>query len=227
MSKKIIFTPEQIDTIIKLYVEELKGTPAIGELFNVHKAVINRTLKENGIVLDQSGRRNIGGKSEANKRYQAKNKDDIKIYHQEWSKENRDDLRKYHSTWRDNNRVKVRKWARDYERRKRSEDPKYRLSARTRTAVWQLLKERGVKKTNKTFELLDYTIEELMGHLEGLFTEGMNWDNYGEWHVDHKKPMTSFNFTSTDDAEFKECWSLNNLQPLWGPDNLSKGPRYL
>ena len=118
MSKKIIFTPEQIDTIIKLYVEELKGTPAIGELFNVHKAVINRTLKENGIVLDQSGRRNIGGKSEANKRYQAKNKDDIKIYHQEWSKENRDDLRKYHSTWRDNNRVKVRKWARDYEREK-------------------------------------------------------------------------------------------------------------
>ncbi len=66
-----------------------------------------------------------------------------------------------------------------------------------------------------------------MTHLEKQFTEGMNWDNYGEWHVDHKKPMTLFNFTSTDDHEFKLCWCLDNLQPLWELDNLSKGVRYL
>ena len=66
-----------------------------------------------------------------------------------------------------------------------------------------------------------------MSHLESKFTEGMTWDNYGEWHVDHKKPMTLFEFTSTDDEGFKECWALDNLQPLWGKDNLSKGTRYL
>ena len=66
-----------------------------------------------------------------------------------------------------------------------------------------------------------------MLHLESLFTDGMTWDNYGEWHVDHKKPMALFNFETVDDQEFKECWKLDNLQPLWGPDNLSKGPRYL
>ena len=75
--------------------------------------------------------------------------------------------------------------------------------------------------------MLGYTIEELMNHLEKQFTEGMTWDNYGEWHVDHKKPMALFGFTSTDDTGFKECWSLDNLQPLWGKDNLSKGTRYL
>ena len=55
----------------------------------------------------------------------------------------------------------------------------------------------------------------------------MTWDNYGEWHVDHKKPMTLFEFASTDDEGFKECWSLDNLQPLWEKDKLSKGVRYL
>jgi hypothetical protein len=55
----------------------------------------------------------------------------------------------------------------------------------------------------------------------------MTWDNYGEWHVDHKIPMTSFNFETTDDREFKLCWCLDNLQPLWGPDNLSKGTKLL
>jgi hypothetical protein len=66
-----------------------------------------------------------------------------------------------------------------------------------------------------------------MSHLEALFTEGMTWDNYGEWHVDHKIPMSSFQFETTDDREFKLCWCLDNLQPLWGPDNLSKGTQLL
>jgi hypothetical protein len=66
-----------------------------------------------------------------------------------------------------------------------------------------------------------------MQHLEKQFTEGMTWDNYGQWHVDHIRPMSSFNFTSLDDPEFKECWDLSNLQPLWETENLSKGSRYL
>ena len=55
----------------------------------------------------------------------------------------------------------------------------------------------------------------------------MGWDNYGEWHVDHIRPIASFNFESVDCAEFKECWSLDNLQPLWAFDNLSKGTKII
>ena len=106
-------------------------------------------------------------------------------------------------------------------------DPKYKLGPRTRTAVYTCLKERNVAKYRSTFDLLGYTLEELMIHLEKQFTEGMTWDNYGEWHVDHKIPMTSFNFETVEDREFKLCWCLDNLQPLWGPDNLSKGTKLL
>jgi len=227
MAKKIVFNEEEIKEIIRMYVEEKMGTPSIGEAFKVHKAVINRTLKENGIVMDQSGRRNIGGKSAADKRYVAKNKGKIKEYHKEWSNKNRVHLRKTHKSWRDSNKDHIDKYKRDYERNRRREDPKYRLGARTRTAVYTCLKERNVAKYRSTFDLLGYTLEELMIHLEKQFTEGMTWDNYGEWHVDHKIPMTSFNFETVEDREFKLCWCLDNLQPLWGPDNLSKGTKLL
>jgi hypothetical protein len=227
MSKKIVFNEEDTKEIIRMYVEEKMGTPSIGESFKVHKAVINRTLKENGIVMDQSGRRNIGGKSAADKRYVEKNKEKLSDYHKEWSKDNREHLRKTHSNWRELNKEHVDKYKRDYERNRRRIDPKYRLGARTRTAVYTCLKEANVAKYRSTFLLLGYSLEELMSHLEALFTEGMTWDNYGEWHVDHKIPMNSFNFETTEDREFKLCWCLDNLQPLWGAENLSKGAKLL
>ena len=227
MSKKIKLTKEQTLECLRMYNEDLLGSTTISEKMGFHKTIIIRTLKENGVVMGPSGRRNIGGKPAAAKRYFNKNKEELKKYHKNWSKNNRGDLLTYHAKWREENKKYVNEYKREYERKRRAEDPKYRLCVRTRTAVWQMLKERGIKKSNKTFDLLGYTIEELMTHLESLFTEGMTWDNYGEWHVDHIKPMTSFSFESVDDAGFKECWDLKNLQPLWWNDNLSKGPRYL
>jgi hypothetical protein len=227
MAKRIKFSEEEVKEIIRLYNEEKMGTPSIGKLYKVHKAVINRTLRENGVVMDQPGRRNIGGKSASDKRYAKKNKEKISEYHKEWSRDNRGRLRETHKKWRDSNKEHLDKYRRDYERNRRRIDPKYRLGVRTRTAVYTCLKERNVAKYRSTFELLGYTLEELMIHLEKQFTEGMTWDNYGEWHVDHKVPMTSFNFETTEDKEFKLCWSLENLQPLWGSDNLSKGTKIL
>ena len=212
MSRKIELTKEQIDNCLRMYNHELLGSTTISEKLGIHKTIIIRTLKENGVVLGPSGRRNIGGKSAADKKYRKKNKKE---------------LRDYHASWRKDNKEHINEYSRIYERTRRANDPKYRLCARTRTAVYTCLKERNVAKYRSTFQLLGYSIEELMDHLEKLFLDGMTWENYGEWHVDHKKPMTSFKFDSVDDPEFKECWKLDNLQPLWGADNLSKGPRYL
>jgi len=81
------------------------------------------------------------------------------------------------------------------------------------------------KKWIHIFDLVGYTIGELITHLESKFVEGMNWDNMGEWHIDHIYPESKFNYNSTSDSSFIECWSLNNLQPLWAKDNLSKGSK--
>ena len=91
-------------------------------------------------------------------------------------------------------------------------------------------------KNNTTFGLLPYTKEELILHLESLFDKpkwngyqwvddivDLSWDNIGEWHIDHIRPVASFNYDSTEHPDFKKCWALNNLQPLWAVDNMSKG----
>lgn len=70
--------------------------------------------------------------------------------------------------------------------------------------------------------LVGYSIAELRVHLERQFVDGMNWDAFdrGEIHIDHIVPQRDFDLR--DPAEFRSCWSLGNLRPLWAGDNLSK-----
>ena len=77
------------------------------------------------------------------------------------------------------------------------------------------------QKTDRTHNLLGYTADELKNHLENKFTCGMTWDRYGEWHVDHIKAVTSF----PQDTPMQVVNALNNLQPLWGPENIAKGKK--
>ena len=37
-----------------------------------------------------------------------------------------------------------------------------------------------------------------------------------------KNRQSDFAFTSPDDPDFKACWALTNLRPLWGDKNISK-----
>lgn len=75
------------------------------------------------------------------------------------------------------------------------------------------------------FDLLGFTRDELMANLERQFVKGMTWRNMGEWHIDHVVPKSSFEFTTAEDANFKRCWALTNLRPLWSEKNLSKGSK--
>ena len=70
--KKKEFTKEEIKEMIRLYNEEMLGTPSIGKIFNVGKKVINRILKENDVVMGPSGRKFKGGRQVAQKKYYTK-----------------------------------------------------------------------------------------------------------------------------------------------------------
>jgi hypothetical protein len=227
MAKKIIIPEEEIKEIIRLYTEELIGTPTLSKMFSYNKSIINRTLKEHGVNLDTPGRRYLGGKKVSDSKYYEKNKSSILKRTNKWSKDNRDYLRDYHTKWREKNKESLNKRKREYEKNKKELDPKYKLSSYTRTAIYTCLKERNIKKYSKTFNLLPYTLEDLMSHLEKQFSNGMSWPNYGEWHVDHITPMSSFDIKEEGDEEFVRCWSLKNLRPLWGEENLSKGNKIL
>jgi hypothetical protein len=227
--KKIILTKEQVDEIIRLYKDELLGSPTISEKLKIHKTIVLNTLRENGIKLGPSGRRFIGGREVSMKKYESKPevKERKKETHKKWLSENKDKWNEYIKEYREKNVDKIRKIKRDYERTRKANDPLYKLVANFRTAIWTVLKENNMDKYGHYFEILQYSPEQLSNHLENQFTEGMEWENYGEWHVDHKIPITAFNFQEIGDNEFMKCWSLDNLQPMWGDENIRKSNKII
>lgn len=138
-----------------------------------------------------------------------------------WQKENPEKIKIYNNRWRKKNLAKVN----IYLLNRRKTDIQYRLNSIISTAIRASL--RG-KKAGRKWELLaGYTLKDLIQHLEKLFDSKMNWDNYGNyWHIDHIKPKSLFHFNLAEDKEFKECWALENLQPLEKIANLKKGNHY-
>lgn len=64
---------------------------------------------------------------------------------------------------------------------------------------------------------------ELRAHIEAQFLPGMGWHNRHLWHVDHIRPLASFDLT---DAEQRRAANhYTNLRPLWAEDNLAKGAK--
>jgi hypothetical protein len=91
-----------------------------------------------------------------------------------------------------------------------------------RTLLTNSLKRLGKKKEGHTIDLLGYSSLELKNHLTSLFTEGMSWDNYGEWHIDHIKSVFEFdNNTSPSIVN-----ALSNLRPLWSTTRVINGVVY-
>ena len=79
-------------------------------------------------------------------------------------------------------------------------------------------------KSSKWEKYLGCNIKTAREHLESLFKPGMTWLNHGKWHIDHIRPVSSFNLTN--EKHIYECFYYKNLQPLWARENLSKGAKY-
>jgi hypothetical protein len=67
---------------------------------------------------------------------------------------------------------------------------------------------------------LGCSAKQFCAHLESQFTDGMSWENMRLWHIDHIKPLFTFDPHSPDDQA--EAWHYTNLRPLWAKDNLSR-----
>jgi hypothetical protein len=142
-----------------------------------------------------------------------------RLNNKRWYRQNKQNKLLKNKEWRQANGERVRCYHREYQREKRK-DPIYRLHQAISSGVRKVLK--GEKCRSKWEALLGFAVEDLKSHLQSKFKKGMSWDNYGSWTIDHIKPISHFSKT-----EFKECWSLANLQPLWASENFAKGNRYV
>ena len=110
-------------------------------------------------------------------------------------------------------------------------DPRFKIKRRIGGAMSDSLRRKTLGKNTKAGRhwetLVGYTVDDLMAHLESQFRDGMSWDNYGldGWTIDHILPVAIWSFETPDDPEFKQCWALCNLQPLWHELNQRKAAR--
>lgn len=138
--------------------------------------------------------------------------------------------------WRNNNKEKHCENSRNYYQKnkthanevmrkrrmeRRQSDPFYSLAQATRSLVSRAFKNKNYTKTSKTCAILGCSWDELTRHIESQFTNGMNWANRGQWHIDHIIPLAS---AQTPD-DLLRLNHYTNLQPLWALDNLKKGAR--
>lgn len=151
-----------------------------------------------------------------------------------WQKNNPEKAKAKRERWKAANpgveTINARKW------RERNPERLAETSARRRgrpeirvmKSISQRIRALLVGKEGKsTRTLVGYTGDELKAHLERQFLRGMSWDNYGDWHVDHILPLSSFPIKSIHDPEIKRAWALTNLRPIWAKDNRQKKDKIL
>jgi len=159
----------------------------------------------------------------------------LKCAKKQWERDNRENAIERQKRWLQRNPGYLKQYVRRpevksriyrYLKKLRQENPKFRLDFNMGVAIYQALRD---KKGGRHWEILvNYTLNDLIRHLEGQFDNKMNWENYGSyWHIDHIKPRSLFKYIYPDDKEFKKCWALENLQPLEKTDNLKKGNTFI
>jgi membrane-associated HD superfamily phosphohydrolase len=158
-------------------------------------------------------------KKQYNREYYKKWYADIKVNRRDYYQKRLKQTYKYSKQWSDKNRERVNcSLRKTYKKRK--ENYKNILNSRISSQVRQALK--GTKHCRKWEAILGYTRDQLVKHIEKQFKPGMMWENIGLWHIDHKIPIAAFNYETSEDIDFKKCWDLKNLQPMWAHDNMSK-----
>ncbi len=148
--------------------------------------------------------------------YNKEHKEDIAVRMKVWRKRNGKHLSEYSREWDKNHKEHVKERAGKYWKEKYSNDLSFRISHNLRCRL-----KAALRGSAGPLKELDCSMEELKLYLENQFQPGMSWENYGEWHIDHIMPLSSFDLT--DREEYKKACHYANLQPLWKRENLRKG----
>lgn len=125
------------------------------------------------------------------------------------------------AAYRKKNAERDRPKNQERERARYKNDIQFRLSILLRKRLYGAIKFKS--KKGSAVKLLGMPVQDFIKYFENLFQPGMSWDNKGEWHIDHRIPLASFNLE--DAEELAKACHYTNLQPLWALDNIKKGAK--
>lgn len=110
-----------------------------------------------------------------------------------------------------------------YARMRSQRDPMFRIVKNLRSRIRSAFLVSKGSKSTATLELLGCTPDYFRSHLARKFRDGMTFENYGKWHIDHIVPCAAFSLEHEDQQRL--CFNFSNLQPLWARENQRKKAR--
>ena len=185
------------------------------------RQVSNRTCSACSLAMTESwASKNKEYRSQYNHEWHLKNRGRRLEYHSAWYRDNKRHKLEYDRRWREENRERRNANQRRYTKQRRREDHRYAMMRRVRGMLERLVYNHGISKESDTCQTLGYTADDLIRHLEKQFTKGMDWGNYGEWHIDHIVPVSEHIRNGETDPAVINC--LTNLRPMWASENIRK-----
>lgn len=152
------------------------------------------------------------------KEYYQKNKDKIINRSKNNYLNNSEHIKEINRKYQSSNKDRRNKYLSD----RKKNDTLFYLTTKIRNLIYISFHKEGYSKKSKTNKILGCTFEEFKIYIESQFIEGMSWENYSDWHLDHKIPIS---WAKTEDDIYKLNY-YTNFQPLWAEDNYSKGNKW-
>ena len=138
-----------------------------------------------------------------------------------WRRNNPEKYKSSYTNWQKTNKQKHYEHTKKSRKKQYRNNPTLRITMALRTRLYQALK--GVGRSGCTMDLLGCDLNFFKNHISLLFVEGMSWENYGKWHLDHIKPCSSFDLSQ--EKQQKQCFHYTNFQPLWSEENIRKSDK--
>lgn len=178
-----------------------------------NKDIKNLKEKERYLVYSKSE-----SYKERKKKYYQENKEKIRSRSKEWREKNIDRVKEVNDANYQKNKERILSRYKD----RLINDPLFKFIQSLKCNIRNSLIRNGYSKKTRTFEILGIEFQEFRLYIESQFVDGMSWDNYGEWHLDHRTPIS---WATTEEEAIKLC-HYTNYQPLWAFENISKGNKY-
>jgi len=163
-------------------------------------------------------------KRESKKKWYEKNKKRILEEHkkqrEDESKKERNKRLEYHKNYFQKNKVIIYK----YIKNRKENDCMFLLNSRISNGIKKALKRN--KNGNHWEDLVGYTINELIEHLEEISEFTIQDLLEKDLHIDHIIPKSLYNFENYKDEEFKKCWNYRNLRIISAKENLNKRDKF-
>jgi hypothetical protein len=154
--------------------------------------------------------------------YREGNKLYFKEKWQEYYEKNKKSLNENGKKWKEINKVSVLEYRKKYTKERMESDLQFKLIVNHRKRVSAIFKELRISKKKPSKDILGVEIVLVINHIENQFQQGMSWENYGEWHIDHIIPLSSANNSN----ELEALFYYKNTKPMWEKENLMKANKY-